>query len=160
MTEKRKNVTLLQHLLSFGYDPKSYLDLLDEIETAENDKAYLQQHPEEAEAEELRFLDNDIKTWESQLNAMREDWYPLMEPDMELEIQLIRDYVEDSGKVVLKVTHDDLVIITQALCSYRADLQKDLVLFAGCKFDSLVTARQCGIAKVSCLLDLVQEVCE
>lgn len=55
--------TLLNHLLCWGYEPEDYLDILDNIETAQEEKKYLEEHPEEAD-EEAQYLDDDIAEWE------------------------------------------------------------------------------------------------
>lgn len=84
--------TLLNHLLCFGYDPEDYLDLLDNIETAQEDKKYFEEHPEEAD-EEAKYIDDDIADWEEKLKDMREGWKPEKEPNMDEEIQLIKKWV-------------------------------------------------------------------
>ena len=87
--------TLLHHLLSWGYDPEDYLELLDNIETAEEEKKYLEEHPEEADEEEASYLDDDIADWEEELKSMREDWKPENEPNMDEEIERIKKWVTD-----------------------------------------------------------------
>lgn len=87
--------TLLRHLLCWGYDPEDYLDTLDGIETAKKDKAYLEAHPEEADEEELKWLDEDISDREDELKCMKSEWKPDSDPDMEKEIEIIRMWVED-----------------------------------------------------------------
>ena len=68
--------TLLNHLLCWGYDPEDYLNAMDNIETAKEEKKYLEEHPEEADEEEASYLDDDIADWEEELKSMREDWKP------------------------------------------------------------------------------------
>ena len=87
--------TLLNHLLNWGYDPEDYLELLDNIETAEEEKKYLEEHPEEADEEEASYLDDDIADWEEELKSMREDWKPEKEPNMDEEIKLIKKWVKE-----------------------------------------------------------------
>lgn len=65
--------TLLHHLLCWGYDPEDYLELLDNIETAEEEKKYLEEHPEEADEEEASYLDDDIAYWKEELKSRRKD---------------------------------------------------------------------------------------
>ena len=86
--------TLLNHLLCWGYEPKDYLDTLDNIKIAQEDKKYLEEHPEEAE-EEARYIDDDIAGWEEELKGLREDWKPEKEPNMDEEIALIRKWVTE-----------------------------------------------------------------
>lgn len=86
--------TLLNHLLCWGYEPEDYLDILDNIETAQEEKKYLEEHPEEAD-EEAQYLDDDIAEWEGKLRDIREDWKPEQEPDMDEEIELIRKWVKN-----------------------------------------------------------------
>lgn len=86
--------TLLNHLLCFGYDPEDYLDLLDNIETAQEDKKYFEEHLEEAD-EEAQYIDDDIADWEEELKDMREDWKPEKAPNMDEEIQLIKKWVKE-----------------------------------------------------------------
>lgn len=74
--------TLLNHLLCWGYDPKDYLNAMDNIETAKEEKKYLEEHPEEADEEE-------------ELKSMREDWKPENEPNMDEEIERIKKWVTD-----------------------------------------------------------------
>lgn len=87
--------TLLNHLLNWGYDPEDYLELLDNIETAEEEKKYLEEHPEEADEEEASYLDDDIADWQEELKSMREDWKPEKEPNMDEEIELIKKWVKE-----------------------------------------------------------------
>ena len=82
--------TLLNHLLCWGYDPKDYLNAMDNIETAKEEKKYLEEHPEEAS-----YLDDDIADWEEELKSMREDWKPENEPNMDEEIERIKKWVTD-----------------------------------------------------------------
>ena len=53
--------TLLNHLLCWGYEPKDYLDTLDNIETAQEEKKYLEEHPEEADEETIAKALNDVR---------------------------------------------------------------------------------------------------
>lgn len=87
--------TLLNHLLCWGYEPQDYLDTMENIETAREDKKYLEEHPEEADEEEVSFLDDDIADWEEKLNGMREDWKPETEPNMDEEIALIKKWIAE-----------------------------------------------------------------
>lgn len=90
--------TLLNHLLCWGYEPEDYLDILDNIETAQEEKKYLEEHPEEAD-EEAQYLDDDIAEWEEKLRDIREDWKPEQELDMDEEIELIRKWVKNRDKL-------------------------------------------------------------
>ena len=93
--------TLLNHLLSWGYDPEEYLDLLDNIETAEKEKKYLEEHPEEADEEEVSFIDSDIEDWKNELKDMRADWKPTKEhPNMEEEIEIIKKWVGEKTNLL------------------------------------------------------------
>lgn len=87
--------TLLHHLLCWGYDPEDYLELLDNIETAEEEKKYLEEHPEEADEEEASYLDDDIAYWKEELKSRRKDWKPEKEPNMDEEIELIKKWVKE-----------------------------------------------------------------
>ena len=87
--------TLLNHLLCWGYDPKDYLNAMDNIETAKEEKKYLEEHPEEADEEEASYLDDDIADWEEELKDMRADWKPEKEPNMNEEIELIKKWVKE-----------------------------------------------------------------
>lgn len=86
--------TLLNHLLCWGYAPEDYLDTLDNIETAIEEKEYLAKHPEEA-GEEAQYLDDDIESWQEKLNDMRADWKPEKEPNMDEELELIKKWVKE-----------------------------------------------------------------
>ena len=63
--------TLLNHLLCWGYDPEDYLNAMDNIETAKEEKKYLEEHPEEADEEEASYLDDDIADWEEDCSFRR-----------------------------------------------------------------------------------------
>ena len=86
--------TLLNHLLCCGYDPEDYLDIMDNIETAKEEKKYLEEHPEEAN-EEAQYLDSDIEEWEEELKSMKEEWKPGKEPNMEEEITTLKKWVKE-----------------------------------------------------------------
>ena len=62
--------TLLNHLLCWGYDPEDYLNAMDNIKTAKEEKKYLEEHPEEADEEEASYLDDDIADWEEELKSV------------------------------------------------------------------------------------------
>ncbi|WP_296965289.1 hypothetical protein [uncultured Eubacterium sp.] len=86
--------TLLWHLLCEGYEPQHYLENLENIEIAINDKEYFKEHPEEA-SEEAQYIDDDIETWEEELRYMSEGWRPTKEVNMNKEIDLIKKWVEE-----------------------------------------------------------------
>ena len=52
--------TLLWHLLCEGYEPQHYLENLENIEIAINDKEYFKEHPEEA-SEEAQYIDDTLR---------------------------------------------------------------------------------------------------
>lgn len=87
--------TLLHHLLECGYKPDEYIEILDNIETAENEKKYAQEHPEEFNEEELSDLNDDIESWNEQIRDMLEDWKPDSEPNMLEEILAIKKWIND-----------------------------------------------------------------
>jgi hypothetical protein len=91
---QKANDSLLYHLLCCGYDPEDYLIILDNIETAIQDREYLLVHPEEANEEAL-YLDDDITDWQEELKRMRYEWKPDKEPDMEEELALIKKWVKE-----------------------------------------------------------------
>ena len=90
--------TLLGYLINRGYEPEDYLDTLDNIETAQEEKKYLEEHPEEAN-EEAQYIDDDIAVWEEELKDMREDWKPEKEPNMDEEIKCIRKWIREKEYV-------------------------------------------------------------
>ena len=92
--------TLLSHLLDEGYNPEDYLDAMDNIETAKEDKKYIEEHPEEADGEEPDWIDDDIAHWEEELKYMRKWWKPESEPDMDKEIKLIKQWVGEREELL------------------------------------------------------------
>lgn len=92
--------TLLGSLLLDGYNPQEYLNLLDYIETAEQEKEYFKEHPEETD-EEARYLDEDIANWEEELRSMRELWKPEKESDMEAELKRIKQWQKEKDTLML-----------------------------------------------------------
>lgn len=95
--------TLLNHLLCWGYEPEDYLDILDNIETAQEEKKYLEEHPEEAD-EEAQYIDDDVADWEEKLKDMRADWKPEKEPNMDEEIELIKKWVKEREDEKMKIS--------------------------------------------------------
>lgn len=93
--------TLLNHLLHWGYEPEDYLDTLDNIETAQEEKKYLEEHPEEAD-EEAQYIDDDIADWEEELKDMRADWKPEKEPNMDEELEIIKKWVKEKNQLLCK----------------------------------------------------------
>lgn len=87
--------TLLNHLLGWGYDPEDYLEYLDNIEAAKEEKKYLEEHPEEADGEDTSYLDDDIAYWQDELRDMRGDWNPDGEPNMDEELERIKKWVKE-----------------------------------------------------------------
>lgn len=98
--------TLLNHLLSLGYEPEEYLETLDNIETAIKEKEYLAEHPEEAD-EEAQYLDDDIECWQEELKDMRDYWKPDGEPDMDKEIELIKKWAEEKQRMIEGITEKE-----------------------------------------------------
>lgn len=86
--------TLLHHLLTWGRNPEEYLQLLDYIEQNEEEKKYLEEHPEEVNEEHLLSLDENIEWWKEQLDDMSGDWKTYEEPDMEKEISTLREWIK------------------------------------------------------------------
>ena len=86
--------TLLKYLIDRGYEPADYLDALDNIETAQEEKKYLGEHPEKAD-EEAQYIDDDIAEWEEKLRDMRKGWKQEEKPNMDAEIELIRKWVRE-----------------------------------------------------------------
>lgn len=96
-------LTLLNHLLYWGYDPEDYLNTVDNIELAMKDKKYLEEHPEkvkEYDEEEVSFIDGDIECWEEELESMKEEWEPEKEPNMDEEIELIKKWVKEKENFI------------------------------------------------------------
>ena len=93
--------TLLNYLLYWGYEPEDYLDTLDNIETAQEEKKYLEEHPEEAD-EEAQYIDDDIADWEEELKDMRADWKPEKEPNMDEELEIIKKWVKEKNQLLCK----------------------------------------------------------
>jgi len=91
--------TLLCNLLDRGYDPEDYLDTLDSIKTAQKEKKYLEDHPEEAD-EDSQYIDDNIAMWEEELKDMREDWKPVDTPDLDEEVAIIQKWLEDRNKLL------------------------------------------------------------
>lgn len=94
--------TLLRHLLCWGYAPEHYLDVLDNIEEAEETKKRALEQPEIYDPEELSYLDDDIADWQEELADMRVDWKPDKEPDMQEEVDIIKKWVKEKEKLMSK----------------------------------------------------------
>lgn len=86
--------TFLRYLIDHTYEPEDYLDALDYIKTAQEEKKYLEEHPEEAD-EEAQYIDDDIAEWEEKLRDMRKGWKQEEKPNMDAEIELIRKWVRE-----------------------------------------------------------------
>ena len=86
--------TLLNHLLKWGYMPENYINILNNIETAKEEKKYLNEHPEETNITAQQ-IENDIAGWEEELKNMRADWKTEEEPDMCAEIQLLKNWIKE-----------------------------------------------------------------
>lgn len=86
--------TLLKYLLDYNYSPEEYLDIWDNIKTAQEEKEYLRDHPEEAN-EEAEYLDDDIAMWQEKLADITNDWKTGFEPDMSVEIKALRTWVKN-----------------------------------------------------------------
>ncbi len=92
--------TLLRHLLEWGYDPEDYVECLENIEGAENDKRHYAEHPEEYDDEEMLWIDDDIEEWQDELNIMTEDWKPKKEPNMDKELENIKKWIAEKKSLV------------------------------------------------------------
>lgn len=87
--------TLLRDLLFRGYNPEDYLNALDILESAVEDKKKAAEHPEDYDEEEISYIDDDIETWEEKLKDMRADWKPEKEPNMDEELEIIKKWVKE-----------------------------------------------------------------
>lgn len=92
--------TLLRHLLCWGYDPEHYLDVLDNIEEAQETKKRALEQPEIYDPEELSYLDDDIADWQEELADMRADWKPDKEPDMDAQVAIIIKWVSERDSLM------------------------------------------------------------
>lgn len=72
---------------------------MDNIETARKDKKYLEEHPEEADQEEVSYLDDDIAMWEEKLENMRAGWKTEI-PDMNKELELIQKWIKEKSNLL------------------------------------------------------------
>lgn len=95
---------LLGHLILYNYHPEDYISNLENIETAEEEKEYLIQHPEEADEGEVEGLDEDIKVWKEELDEMRDAWgagWKLPEGrTMEEEITNIKKWMKEKERLL------------------------------------------------------------
>lgn len=74
--------------------PENYINILNNIETAKEEKKYLNEHPEETNMTAQQ-IENDIAGWEEELKNMRADWKTEEEPDMCEEIQLLKNWIKE-----------------------------------------------------------------
>lgn len=92
--------SLLSHMLYWGYNPKNYLDTIENIQTAEEDKKYFLEHPDEADEEEVQYIDSDVEEWEKELRNIIRSWKKsekVNKVNMEKELALIKRWVEKRG---------------------------------------------------------------
>ena len=92
--------TLLKHLLDCEYAPEDYLNALENLETAREQKKYMEDHPAETDEEEASCIDTDIEEWEEELEDMRRGWEPEEEPNMDVEIDLIKGWIEEKKSLM------------------------------------------------------------
>lgn len=92
--------TLLKHLLECEYAPEAYLNALENLETAKEQKKYMEDHPSEVDEEEASCIDTDIEEWEKELEDMRRGWEPEEEPNMDIEIELIKGWIEEKKSLM------------------------------------------------------------
>lgn len=94
--------TLLNHLLSWGYEPEDYLEMLDDIKVLQAEKKYVIDHPEEYmyPDEEKRSLREGITDLKAALDSMREDWYPDGKVCMSGEVKRIRRWKEEKAALL------------------------------------------------------------
>lgn len=92
--------SLLDHLLYWGFDPEEYLNLLDEIETAEKDKEYFKIHPEEA-GEEAQYIDSDIEECDENRRRMEVGWWSWKkEANREEETAALKEWVKKRKEII------------------------------------------------------------
>ena len=88
--------TLLQHLLDNWMDPEEYLEIFEAVKDARAELDDLKEHPEEEGAEEsASCLKDFVVHKEKELEEMRSGWNPEGEPDMDLEVRRIKNWVRD-----------------------------------------------------------------
>lgn len=85
--------TLLHYLLVCEYDPKKYLDTLNNIENAEIE---LNKYHNE---EDFQYLKEDIADWKEELEEIIEDWNP-EEPNMKEEIDQLKKWVKEYQELI------------------------------------------------------------
>ena len=87
--------TLLFHLLEWGYNPKEYIEALENIANAEADKKRAEEYPEDYDEEELSYIDDDIKMWQEQVKEYTEAWKPRKEQNMTEEIEAVKKWIKE-----------------------------------------------------------------
>lgn len=121
--------TLLNHLLHWGYEPEDYLDVLGNIESAnENIKETEKEITQPSDKWKLLFHDKactkacysnvneyvtelkvdlisyraELEVWSDELKDMREDWKPEKEPNMDEELEIIKKWVKEKKQLLCK----------------------------------------------------------
>lgn len=94
--------TLLNHLLSWGYEPEDYLVMVDEIKLLKDQLRYVINYPEDCinSAEEKRSLKEMISDLKKALESMQEDWHPDGKVHMNKEIRHIRKWKEEKQSLL------------------------------------------------------------
>lgn len=91
--------TLLSHLISYRFNPEEYLECLDNIETAEEEKVWVAEHPEEAGEDDMEILDENIREWKEELEEMQSSW-EIDEPDLERELSIIQNWANEKERLL------------------------------------------------------------
>lgn len=80
--------TLLCHLLDYGYDPAEYLTAVHDLRKDEDDKEYMQNHPEECckDEDDLEMLTEEIENVKKYIEEMDKGFKATRDIDSELEI--------------------------------------------------------------------------
>lgn len=83
--------TLLNHLISNGYDPADYLEILENIDI----NKYMKTHPEIGAEEVITYLEDDTKERYEILESIRKGWQLEPGTNMEKEILIIKNWVNE-----------------------------------------------------------------
>lgn len=94
--------TLLRHLLMYGYEPNDYIDCLQNIALAEEDKEFAMNDPKNCDAEEISCIEDNIKIWKEELADMRAEWNPDQKPDMERELTILQSWLNERNRLLME----------------------------------------------------------
>lgn len=93
---KNSEDTLLEYFINMGQSVEDFLDILDDIQRAEEDLKLYKERPQDYDEEEMSYVEGDLQSWKEEYHNAICEWIKTHKNvNMEKEIELCRKWLAD-----------------------------------------------------------------